>query len=96
MPKTSDSIETYYKFKKINETNPILFIHGIGLTNEMWDQQIDYFKNYNTIVYDLMGHGKTPLNNKKVYTANNKKVHTTYQNHTIIKNTIYFNSMFKI
>jgi len=66
MPKTSDSIETYYKFKKINEKNPILFIHGIGLTNEMWDQQIDYFKNYNTIVYDLMGHGKTPLNNKHI------------------------------
>ena len=66
MPISPDSFKTFYKFKKINEKNPIVFIHGIGLTNEIWDQQIDYFKNYNTIVYDLIGHGKTPLNKKKI------------------------------
>ena len=44
MPKTSDSFETYYKFKKIDEKSPIVFIHGIGLTHEMWDQQISYLK----------------------------------------------------
>ena len=57
MSKTSDSFETYYKFNKINESEPIIFIHGIGLTNEIWDLQLNYFKNYNTIVYDLIGHG---------------------------------------
>ena len=64
MTKTSDSFETFYKYKKNNERNPILFIHGIGLTHEIWDRQIEFFKNYNTIVYDLIGHGKTPLNRK--------------------------------
>ena len=64
MTKTSDSFETFYSYKKNNERNPILFIHGIGLTHEIWDQQIEFFKNYNTIVYDLIGHGKTPLNRK--------------------------------
>jgi (E)-2-((N-methylformamido)methylene)succinate hydrolase len=66
MPNTSDSFETFYKFKKNDEKNPILFIHGIGLTHEIWDQQINFFKNYNTIIYDLIGHGKTPLNKKQL------------------------------
>jgi pimeloyl-ACP methyl ester carboxylesterase len=50
----------------MNETHPIIFIHGIGLNNEIWDDQISYFKNYNTIVYDLIGHGKTPFNKKQL------------------------------
>ena len=66
MPKTSDSFETYYKFNKHNESNPIIFVHGIGLNHEIWDEQISYFKNYNTIVYDLIGHGKTPLNKTQI------------------------------
>ena len=67
MSKTLDSFDTFYKFNKINEKDPIIFIHGIGLNHQIWDQQIEYFKNYNTIVYDLIGHGKTPLNKKKNY-----------------------------
>jgi len=70
MPKTAGSFETYYNFKKINEESPIVFIHGIGLTSGIWDQQIDYFKKYNTITYDLIGHGKTPLNKKQVNIKN--------------------------
>ncbi|MDC6465368.1 alpha/beta hydrolase [Pelagibacteraceae bacterium] len=66
MSKTLDSFETYYKFNKSNEKDPIIFIHGIGLNNEIWEDQINYFKKYNTIVYDLIGHGKTPLNKKNV------------------------------
>ena len=66
MSNTSDSFETYYKIRKINEKNPIIFIHGIGLNNEIWDDQLNYFKNYNTIVYDLIGHGKTPFNKKQL------------------------------
>ena len=66
MSKTLDFFKTYYKFNKSNENNPIIFIHGIGLNNEIWNDQIRYFKNYNTIVYDLIGHGKTPLNKKQI------------------------------
>ncbi len=61
-----DPFETYYKHNKIDEKNPIIFIHGIGLNHGIWDDQVNYFKNYNTIVYDLIGHGKTPLNKKKI------------------------------
>ena len=66
MSKTSDKFETYYKFNKIDKKNPIIFIHGIGLNHGIWDEQINYFKNYSTIVYDLIGHGKTPLNKKEI------------------------------
>ncbi len=73
MSKTSDSFETYYKFNKRNENNPIIFIHGIGLNNEIWDGQINYFKKYNTMVYDLIGHGKTPLNKTQITMKNFSK-----------------------
>ena len=61
-----DSFGTSYSLKKINEKNPIVFIHGVGLTKEIWEPQINFFKDYNTLTYDLLGHGKTPLNKSKV------------------------------
>ena len=44
MSKTIDTFNTYYKFNKTSEETPIIFIHGIGLTHEIWDQQIKFFK----------------------------------------------------
>ena len=61
-----DSFGTSYSLNKINEKNPIVFIHGVGLSKEIWEPQINFFKNYNTLVYDLLGHGKTPLKKSKV------------------------------
>ena len=61
-----DSFGTCYSLSKINEKNPIVFIHGVGLTKEIWDPQINFFKDYNTLTYDLLGHGKTPLKKSKV------------------------------
>ena len=61
-----DSYGTSYSLKKINEKNPIVFIHGVGLTKEIWDPQINFFKEYNTLTYDLLGHGKTPLKKSKL------------------------------
>ena len=61
MPKTSEKYKTDYLFKKENDRSPIVFIHGVGLTKEMWFPQIDFFKDYNILTYDLIGHGKTPF-----------------------------------
>ena len=61
-----DSFGTSYSLNKINEKNPIVFIHGVGLSKEIWDPQISFFKNYNTLTYDLLGHGRTPLKKSKV------------------------------
>jgi len=61
-----DSFGSSYSFNKVNEKNPIVFIHGVGLTKEIWEPQINFFKDYNTLTYDLLGHGKTPLKKTKV------------------------------
>jgi len=61
-----DSFGTSYSFNNVNQKNPIVFIHGVGLTKEIWEPQINFFKSYNTLTYDLLGHGKTPLKKTKV------------------------------
>ena len=62
----ADSFGTSYSLNKINEKNPIVFIHGVGLTKEIWEPQINFFKEYNTLTYDLLGHGKTSLKKSRV------------------------------
>ena len=66
MPNKVDSFGTSFSLNKVNEKNPIVFIHGVGLAKEIWDPQINFFKDYNTLTYDLLGHGKTPLKKSKV------------------------------
>jgi len=61
-----DSFGTSYSLNKINEKDPIVFIHGVGLTKEIWEPQINFFKDYNTLTYDLLGHGKTSLNKSQL------------------------------
>ena len=65
MSKKVDSFGTSYSLNKVNDKNPIVFIHGVGLTKEIWEPQINFF-NDNTLSYDLLGHGKTPLKKSKV------------------------------
>jgi len=66
MSKKVDSFGTSYFFNKVNEKNTIVFVHGVGLAKEIWEPQINFFNNYNTLVYDLLGHGKTPLKKSKI------------------------------
>ncbi len=66
MPITSEKFQTDYYFNKVNDKSPILFIHGVGLNKEIWYPQLNYFKNISTITYDLLGHGKTPLNKNQI------------------------------
>jgi len=66
MSSNVDSFGTSYSFHKINEKNPIIFIHGVGLAKEIWEPQINFFKEYNTLTYDLLGHGKTSLKKSRV------------------------------
>ncbi len=61
MSNAVDSFGTSYSLKKVNENNSIVFIHGVGLNKEIWTPQIDFFKDYTTLTFDLLGHGKTPL-----------------------------------
>ena len=61
-----DAFGTSYSLHKVNEKTPIVFVHGVGLTKEIWEPQIGFFKDYNTLTYDLLGHGKTSLKKSKV------------------------------
>ena len=57
--------KTYYSVTGLN--GPFLiFIHGVGLSSEIWGPQVDYFsKNYTVVTYDFLGHGLTPPAIKK-------------------------------
>ena len=66
MPYASNSSSTFYLLNKVNKDNPIVFVHGVGLSHKIWKPQINFFKEYNTLTYDLLGHGKTPLKKTKV------------------------------
>jgi pimeloyl-ACP methyl ester carboxylesterase len=65
MPHNFDPNQNYHSFID-NNTEPLVFIHGVGLDHKMWDSQITSLNNYSTITYDLLGHGKTPYNKEEV------------------------------
>jgi pimeloyl-ACP methyl ester carboxylesterase len=62
----TDSSETFYFLNQTDKKIPIVFIHGVGLTHKIWQPQLDYFNNRTTIAYDILGHGKTPLNKSDI------------------------------
>ena len=65
MPHNFDPNQNYYSFID-NNTEPLVFVHGVGLDHKMWDSQITSINDYSTITYDLLGHGKTPYNKEEV------------------------------
>ena len=52
---------TFYSYIKKDQEIPIVFVHGVGLTHEIWKPQLDFFNNYSTLAYDILGHGKSYL-----------------------------------
>ena len=59
MSQNFDSNQNYYSFID-NNTDPLVFIHGVGLDHRMWGPQIKSLNNHSIIAYDLLGHGRTP------------------------------------
>ena len=57
---------TFYIYNKKEQSIPIVFIHGVGLTYEIWQPQLNFFKDRSTLSYDILGHGKTPLNKQDI------------------------------
>ena len=60
-----DPNQNYYSFTD-NNSDPLVFIHGVGLDHRMWEPQINSLNSYSLITYDLLGHGKTPCNKDKL------------------------------
>jgi len=59
-----DSKNTFYTLNRKQNT-PIVLIHGVGLNHEIWEPQINAFKN-TVLAYDILGHGNTPLNKSQI------------------------------
>ena len=57
---------TFYVFNKKDQSIPVVFIHGVGLTYEIWQPQLDFFKNYSYLSYDILGHGKSSLTRQNI------------------------------
>ena len=64
-----DNNQNHYYFNNKNSL-PIIFIHGVGLNQQMWKPQIEFFKDNSFITYDLLGHGKTPFNSQELTMEN--------------------------
>ena len=65
MSQNFDQNQNYYSFIDKN-TDPLVFIHGVGLDHKMWEPQINFLNNHSIITYDLLGHGKTPYNKEEI------------------------------
>ena len=65
MSQNFDSNQNYYSFID-NNTDPLVFIHGVGLDHRMWGPQIKSLNNHSIIAYDLLGHGRTPYGKEEV------------------------------
>ena len=61
MKTATTSSGTYYLFNKKDQKTPIVFVHGVGLTHEIWQPQLNFFKEHTTLTYDILGHGKSTL-----------------------------------
>ena len=57
---------TFYVLNQKEQSIPIIFIHGVGLTYEIWQPQLDFFINYSTLAYDILGHGKSSLKKQNI------------------------------
>ena len=57
---------TFYVFNKKKQSIPIVFIHGVGLTYEIWQPQLNFFNNYSNLSYDILGHGKSSLTKQNI------------------------------
>ena len=57
---------TFYVLNQKEQSIPIVFIHGVGLNYEIWQPQLDFFNNYSTLAYDILGHGKSSLKKQNI------------------------------
>ena len=57
---------TYFLFNKKDQEVPIVFVHGVGLTHEIWQPQLEFFNYHSTLAYDILGHGKSSLEKKEI------------------------------
>lgn len=61
-------INVYYELN--GKGTPLVFIQGAFVSSTMWKPQVEFFaENYQTLIYDIRGHGKTGSTSLKKYTV---------------------------
>jgi 3-oxoadipate enol-lactonase len=61
-----DDIRLYYEDYGVKSQIPLIFLHGVMGTSEIWKPQVDHFKKQRrTIILDLRGHGQSDKPRKK-------------------------------
>lgn len=87
--KTSNGIAYHYSVNASDSVNekstPIVFIHGVGLRAESWNQQLSVFiKHYHCYAIDMPGHGESDLLSNPVLTLEDfSDVLTTFINNVV-------------
>lgn len=60
-----DEVTLYYEVQ--GSGRPIIFTHGASWNHKQWKRQVEYFSRYyQTIVWDVRGHGCSTLPQGKV------------------------------
>ncbi len=80
---------TNSKFLKTDNKDTVIFIHGLGLSLDIWKNQVNFFKkSFNVLIYDLYGHGKSRFDNRRpsleIYSEQLKSLHDFYKIHESI------------
>ena len=52
-------MSVFYKETSSDKTDSIVFIHGGGMSNEMWTEYAEALKDFHCIIFDLPEHGKS-------------------------------------
>jgi pimeloyl-ACP methyl ester carboxylesterase len=52
----------FYQYLDVKSEETLVFLHGFSLDHRMWKPQIaEFSSNFNTLIYDLRGYGKSSL-----------------------------------
>lgn len=63
-----EDINIYYEIN--GEGSPLVFIQGAFISATMWEKQVRYFSDrFQTVIYDLRGHGRTGATDRKKYSV---------------------------
>ena len=62
----TNGVETYYERR--GEGPPVVFVHPSVMDHAVWDEQVAALsEEYETVVYDLRGHGRTGGSSERAY-----------------------------
>ncbi|MCK0473257.1 alpha/beta fold hydrolase [Halalkalibacter sp. APA_J-10(15)] len=84
---TSNNVTLYYENQ--GEGKPIIFTHGASWNHKQWHPQVKFFSNhYQTVVWDVRGHGQSSLPVGKVDSEDFSKDLITLLDHLNIEKAI--------